>query len=183
MNVASAPMRVVLLVVSRAAVPVLEIRHPMYVHLAQILAEDPVTQTVPQRVAMNVREYHQWDVQTAQLIALGNVLKPVPIHARPKHHNLVQIVLAIAQLDVRQPVQTLVRPRHRNTALIVQATALLNALPHVLMLAKLRHRKAVQIVLHNVVEIVSMNVPMVVDDNVIRRAVVNAKVSVADHAR
>ena len=144
MNVASAPMRVVLLVVSRAAVPVLEIRHPMYVHLAQILAEDPVTQTVPQRVAMNVREYHQWDVQTAQLIALGNVLKPVPIHARPKHHNFVQIVLAIAQLDVRQPVQTLVRPRHRNPALIVQATALLNALPPARIRVRLKPHKDVK---------------------------------------
>ena len=183
MDVAIAPMFVMLLVVFRAAVPVLAIRYLMYAHLAQILAEDPVTQTVPQHVVMNVREIHQWDVQIVPLIALGNVLKPVLMFVKPKHHKTAQIVLQVVLRVVLKHVQMLAKLRHHNTALIVPATVLLDVQPHVLMLVRLRHRKDVLIVLHNVVEIVNMNVLMVVDDNVIRRVVVNAKVSVADHAR
>ena len=153
----------------------------------QVLVEIVVGQDADLRALPNaqipVKLRHHNHVQVVRMVVRDIVQKLVLIPVRLRHHNHAQVVRMVVRDIAQKLVRMLVKHRQRNTALIVPAIALLDVQPPVLMHARLRHRKAVQIVLHNVVEIVSMNVPMVVDDNVIRRAVVNAKVSVADHAR
>ena len=150
-------------------------------HIAQVIvvlhvetnAMSLVLKDVEAIVGIAVRMVAQPDVrQLVRVNAKKNAQRPVPI-----------VALVTVQGNALQLVLIPVRLRHHNIAQIVPATVLLDALLHVLMLAKLRHHKDVLIVRHNVVEIVSMNVPTVVDVSATHRVVVNAKVSVAEHAR
>ena len=138
---------------------------------------------------MNAQVHARVGVQKIVLVVVKKAaqqvaIRPANVNAKKSVLRLVPIVvLVIARANVPQHVPMLVKPRHHNTAQIVQAIVLLGVLPHVLMLVRGRHRKAVLIVLHNVVGIVSMNVPMVVDVSVTHHVVGNAKESVAEHAR